>query len=270
MTGEEEAGAWVASLYAFRPVTNPEALRNVVEQACGECGLRGTVLIAPEGINVALAGRRPDIEGVIERCFPCVSARVQWSRAAAGNTVFGRLKVRVKPEIVTFDLALDAKTPVGKPVAPSDWNRLIEDPDTLTLDARNAFESARGTFRGARRVNTDSFREFRSYAGTLRRNGQRRIAMFCTGGIRCEKASALLLAQGFDEVYQLEGGILRYLAEVPDEESTFEGDCFVFDQREAVVRDDATGQVTEHGHGPRAELPSATGRTKESGPPIRS
>lgn len=270
MTGEEEVGASVAAFYAFRPITHPEALRDDVEQACRERGLRGTVLIAPEGINVALAGRRPNVEAVIERCFHCVQERVQWSRAAAGNPVFDQLKVRVKAEIVTFDLALDAQTPVAKPVAPSDWNRLIEDPNTLTLDTRNAFESARGTFRGAHPVNTESFREFRTYADTLRRDGQRRIAMFCTGGIRCEKASALLLGQGFDEVYQLEGGILRYLAEVPDAESTFEGDCFVFDQREAVVRDEATGQVTEHGHVPRVKPPSATGGATRDRPPTRS
>ena len=159
---------------------------------------------------------------------------------------------------------------MAQPVPPSDWNRLIEDPNTLTLDTRNAFESARGTFRGAHPVNTESFREFRTYADTLRRDGQRRIAMFCTGGIRCEKASALLLAQGFDEVYQLEGGILRYLAEVPVEESTFEGDCFVFDQREAVVRDETTGQVTEHGHVPRVKPPSATGGATRDRPPVRS
>ena len=243
MTAEKEAGASVAAFYAFRPIANPEALRSVVEQACCERGLRGTVLIAPEGVNVALAGRRPDIEAVVERCFPWSHA--QWSRAAAGNPVFDRLKVRVKPEIVTFDLPLDAKTPVAKPVAPSDWNRLIEDPNTLTLDTRNAFESAHGTFRGARPVNTNSFREFRTYADTLRRDNPRRIALFCTGGIRCEKASALLLEQGFNEVYQLEGGILRYFAEVPNAESTFEGDCFVFDQRVAVTRDDATGEVRQ-------------------------
>ena len=270
MTREEEVGAWVAAFYAFRPIAHPEALRYAAERACREHALRGTVLIAPEGVNVALAGRRPNIEAVIERCFHCVQECVQWSRGAAGNPVFDQLKVRVKPEIVTFDLALDAKTPVAKHVAPSDWNRLIQDPDTLTLDTRNAFESTRGTFRGARPANTDSFREFRTYADTLRRDGRRRIAMFCTGGIRCEKASALLLERGFDEVYQLAGGILRYLAEVPNEESTFEGDCFVFDQREAVVRDDATGQVTEHGHGPRVEPPSATGRTTRNRPPARS
>ena len=245
MTEAEEAGASVAAFYAFRPIANPEALRSVVEQACCERGLRGTVLIAPEGVNVALAGRQPDIEAVIDRCFPDAQNRVQWSRAAAGNPVFDRLKVRVKPEIVTFDLPLDATTPVAQPVPPSDWNRLIEDPNTLTLDTRNAFESAHGTFRGARPVNTDSFREFRAYADTLRRDNPRRIALFCTGGIRCEKASALLLEQGFDEVYQLEGGILRYLAEVPNEESAFEGACFVFDQRGAVTRDDETGQVRQ-------------------------
>ena len=241
----EEAGAWVAAFYAFRPIANPAALCCVVEQASRERGLLGTVLVAPEGVNVALAGSRPDIEAVIGRCFPFAQGRVQWSRAAAGNSVFDRLKVRVKPEIVTFDLALDATAPVATRVAPPDWNRLIEDPDTLTLDTRNAFESAHGTFRGARPANTDSFREFRSVASTLRRDGQRRIAMFCTGGIRCEKASALLLEQGFTEVYQLDGGILRYLAEVPAEESAFEGECFVFDQRVTVTRDDESGQVGE-------------------------
>lgn len=237
----------VAAFYAFRPMTEPEALRRKVEKAAREHGLRGTILIAPEGINVALAGPRTAIEAVVERCFPFARDRVQWSRAAPGNPVFGRLKVRVKPEIVTFDLVLDATTRVGKRVPPTDWNRLIEDPETLTLDTRNAFESQLGTFQGAVPAATSSFREFRDLADKLRRDGFRRIAMFCTGGIRCEKASALLLEQGFEEVYQLDGGILRYLAEVPAEQSTFEGQCFVFDHREAVTRDDETGTVVASG-----------------------
>ena len=246
------AGAWVAAFYNFRPIADPDALRRRAENAATAHDLRGTVLIAPEGINVALAGHRAGLEAVVERCFPFACERVQWSRAARGNPVFDRLKVRVKPEIVTFDRPLDATTPVGKRIAPADWNRLIEDPDTLTLDARNAFESQLGTFRGAVPAATSSFRDFRDLADKLRRDGKRRIAMFCTGGIRCEKASALLLEQGFEQVCQLDGGILRYLAEVPTEQSAFEGQCFVFDQREAVTRDEETGCVMEHAAQPDA------------------
>ena len=248
----EKDAAWVAAFYDFSPIADPDALRRSAEKAAAAHDLRGTILIAPEGINAALAGRRNGLEAVVERCFPFARERVQWSRAVAGNPVFDRLKVRVKPEIVTFDLPLDATTPVGKRIAPADWNRLIEDPETLTLDTRNAFESQIGTFRGAIPADTSSFREFRDLADKLRRDGKRRIAMFCTGGIRCEKASALLLRQGFEEVCQLDGGILRYLAEVPTEESAFEGQCFVFDQREAVTRDEQTGCVVEHASRPDA------------------
>ena len=243
--GDERGGARVAVFYVFRPVTEPEALRCAAGQVAFEHGLRGTILIAPEGVNAALAGPRTGIEAVIESCFPFASERVQWSRATQGNPVFDRLKVRVRPEIVTFDLPLRSITPVGRRVAPADWNRLIEDPDTLTLDTRNAFESELGTFRGAQPAATSSFREFRELADRLHRDGKRRIAMFCTGGIRCEKASALLLEQGFEEVHQLDGGILRYLAEVPQDQSAFEGRCFVFDQRVAVTRDEETGSVVE-------------------------
>lgn len=227
-------GISVASFYRFHPIHDVHGLRDAVEAACAERSLRGTVLLAPEGVNASLAGGRRDLETAIDRHFPRVD--VKWSSAAAGNPVFRRLRVRIRPEIVTFDLPLSPSTPVGKHVPPAAWNELIADPDVLILDVRNGYESDVGTFKGATQAATDNFRDFRDFVA--RQHGidpRRPIAMFCTGGIRCEKASAYLLAQGFEDVSQLDGGILKYFADTADADSAFEGECFVFDDRVSVV-----------------------------------
>ena len=143
--------------------------------------------------------------------------------------------MRIRPEIVTFDLPLSPSTPVGKHVSPAAWNELLTDPDVLVVDVRNGYESEVGTFKGAVRAATDNFRDFRDFVAREHGNDQRRpIAMFCTGGIRCEKASAYLLAHGFENVSQLEGGILKYFADTADADNAFEGECFVFDERVSV------------------------------------
>lgn len=227
-------GASVASFYRFQGVHDIQALREAVEASCTARSLRGTVLLAPEGVNAALAGRRGDIEAVIDRQFPGVD--VKWSTASPGNAVFGRLKVRVREEIVTFGRPLSTSTPVGKHVPPADWNRLLADADVLVLDVRNDYESDVGTFKGARRTATANFRDFPDFvARDLADQQRQRVAMFCTGGIRCEKASAYLLAQGFEDVSQLDGGILKYFAETADADHAFEGECFVFDERVSVT-----------------------------------
>ena len=227
-------GASVASFYRFHPVDDIHGLRDAVEAACAGRSLRGTVLLAPEGVNASLAGRRDDLETVIHRHFPGVD--VKWSSAALGNPVFRRLRVRIRPEIVTFDLPLSPSTPVGKHVSSAAWNELLTDPDVLVLDVRNDYESDVGTFKGATRAATDNFREFRDFVAREHGSDQRRpVAMFCTGGIRCEKASAFLLAQGFKDVYQLDGGILKYFAETDADADAFEGECFVFDERVSVA-----------------------------------
>ena len=227
-------GASVASFYCFQPVHDVHGLREAVEESCTARSLRGTVVLAPEGVNATLAGKRGDLQQVIEQHFPGVD--VKWSTASAGNPVFGRLKVRVREEIVTFSRPLTASTPVGRHVSPAEWNKLLADPDVLVLDVRNDYESGVGTFKGARRTATANFRDFPDFV-VRELAGHRRqpIAMFCTGGIRCEKASAYLLAQGFEDVSQLDGGILKYFAETADADNAFEGQCFVFDERVSVA-----------------------------------
>lgn len=223
----------VASFYVFRTLDDLDTLRNSLDEACTAAGLKGTVLLATEGVNAALAGPRPEIERVVAAHFP--EADIKWSTAAPGNPVFDRLKVRLKPEIVTFGLELSSSTRVGSHVDPATWDRLLRDPTVTVLDVRNGYESDIGTFRGAKCANTATFREFRDFVDReLHPDQDSRLALFCTGGIRCEKASAYLIEQGFEEVCQLDGGILGYLAE-EGTDSAFEGACFVFDQRVSVA-----------------------------------
>ena len=227
-------GLSVASFYRFHPVDDVQGLRETVEAACTRRSLRGTVLLAAEGVNAAVAGRRADLEYVIDRHFPGVE--VKWSSAAPGNPVFRRLRVRARPEIVTFDYPLSASAPTGRRVSAAAWHELLADPDVLVLDVRNDYESDVGTFKGAVRAATENFRDFRDFvARELGDDRARPVAMFCTGGIRCEKASAYLLAEGFEDVSQLDGGILKYFAETRDAENAFEGECFVFDERVSVT-----------------------------------
>lgn len=222
----------VASFYIFRELEGLDALRDEMEAACAARDLKGTVLLASEGVNAALAGARSAIEEVVARFFP--EADVKWSSAAPGQQVFGRLKVRLKDEILTFGKALSPSDPVGRHVEPAAWDALLDDPAVVVIDTRNDYESALGTFRGARKADTATFSEFRDF---VRREldpvRDRRIALFCTGGIRCEKASAHLIEQGFGDVCQLRGGILAYLASRGPNHA-FEGECFVFDERVSV------------------------------------
>ena len=233
----------VASFYVFRPLNDLDALRNSLDEACIAEGLKGTVLLAPEGVNAALAGARPGIERVVGVHFP--EADVKWSTADAGNPVFDRLKVRLKPEVVTFGLEISPTTPVGAHVDAATWDRLLRDPSVTVLDVRNDYESDIGTFRGAKCSNTATFGEFKDFVDREMDPGHhRRLALFCTGGIRCEKASAYLIGRGFEDVCQLEGGILGYLAEM-GADSGFEGECFVFDQRVSVTNRLTQGRYAE-------------------------
>lgn len=243
----------VASFYVFRPLNDLDTLRNSLDEACTAEGLKGTVLLAPEGANAALAGRRPGIERVVAAYFP--RADVKWSTSAADNPVFDRLKVRLKPEIVTFGLELSPTTPVGAHVNAATWNRLLCDPTVTLLDVRNDYESDIGTFRGAKCANTATFGDFKDFVDNELDPGQdRRLALFCTGGIRCEKASAYLIEQGFEDVCQLGGGILGYLAERhPD--NAFEGECFVFDQRVSVTKQLTQGRYAKRGCQPATGKP---------------
>jgi UPF0176 protein len=226
----------VAAFYRFTPLPDPAALALRLGAVAEAGAVRGTILLAPEGINGTVAGPREGVEALLAslRAIPgCESLAPQWSTAAA--MPFGRLKVRLKREIVALGMpAVDARA-TGTRVAPADWHALLDDPDVAVIDTRNAFEVAMGSFPGAIDPATARFRDFPAWWTAHRdRLAGRRIAMLCTGGIRCEKASAWLLTQGLTEVLQLDGGILRYLAETPPETSRWQGACFVFDERGAL------------------------------------
>ena len=231
----------VAAFYQFAVLPDFRELREPLRAFCAGLGLKGSILLAAEGINGTVAGSDDGIDALVEelRHGALFGGRLdhlelKFSRAAA--MPFGRMKVRLKKEIVTLgDAKADPTRQVGIYVEPTDWNALIASPDTLVIDTRNAFEVAMGTFEGALDPRIASFGQFREFAAQQLDPGKhRKIAMFCTGGIRCEKASSLLLAQGFGEVYHLKGGILRYLEEVPEAESRWRGECFVFDERVAL------------------------------------
>ena len=227
----------VAALYHFAPFPDPEALKTpLAKLACG-LGVRGTLLLAHEGINGTIAGTREGIDAVIAhiRALPGCADLI-WKESTAETMPFGRMKVRLKREIVTMGQPdIDPTAAVGRYVAPQDWNALIQDPDVAVIDTRNDYEVAIGTFRGAVDPGTRSFREFPQWWEANRAQfAGKRIAMFCTGGIRCEKSTNYLLGQGLNEVYHLKGGILKYLEDVPEAESLWQGQCFVFDDRVSV------------------------------------
>ena len=231
----------VAALYQFSPVEDPQAWRDVLDGVAREASVRGTLLIAREGINGTIAGPDDGITTVLEaiRSRPgFASLDVKYSRAA--TPPFNRLKVRVKAEIVTLGRPdVDPVKDVGDYVEPEDWNALISDPATLVIDTRNAYEGEIGAFTNAIQPNTDGFRDFPTWFETegralISERKPARVAMYCTGGIRCEKATALLKIEGVADVRHLHGGILRYLETVPAAESLWEGECFVFDDRVSV------------------------------------
>jgi UPF0176 protein len=231
----------VAAFYQFASLPDFRALRELLRTLCGDLKLKGSVLLAHEGINGTLAGDPEAIEQLIEalrhgEIFGDRLDHLELKFSSAATMPFGRLKIRLKKEIVTFgDKAADPTLRVGTYVEPREWNALIAAPDTIVIDTRNAFEVAIGTFEGAIDPAIASFGQFKEFAARhLEPSRDRKIAMFCTGGIRCEKASSYLLAQGFTEVYHLKGGILNYLEQVSDTDSRWRGECFVFDERVAL------------------------------------
>ncbi len=219
---------------------DPAALQAELQSAFTEEELLGTLLIAPEGINGTLAGTPQ----VIDSLLLLLAERTGLERSAVkfsftSENPFGRLKFKVKREILSFRHAVIDPSKAGTYVTPKDWNALIADPEVLLLDTRNTYETEVGMFQGAIDPQIGTFSEFVTYARQqLDPARHPRVAMYCTGGIRCEKASAFLLQEGFRDVYHLEGGILRYLKEVPIEESAWTGECFVFDRRRGVASND--------------------------------
>ena len=227
----------VASFYRFTELAEPQALRDTLAARCAEFGLRGTILLAAEGINATVAGPAHGVEGLLAHLarLPGLDA-LRVARSQAPRNPFRRLKVRLRPEIVTLGIpGIAPQRRTGTHVTPREWDALLADPRVVVLDTRNDYEFRIGHFERAEAPPIGHFREFpRFVAARFAADERPPVAMFCTGGIRCEKASAYLLEQGFDEVYQLDGGVLRYLAETPAGESRWQGDCFVFDERVAV------------------------------------
>jgi UPF0176 protein len=227
----------VAALYHFTRFEDPAAMRAPLQQKCEELGIIGSLLLAREGINGTIAGTAAGIESILAhlRSLPGCSD-LEHKLSTSQDRPFPRMKVKLKKEIVTMGQPdVDPKTRVGHYVEPKDWNELIQSPDVVTIDTRNDYEVAIGTFEGAIDPFTKSFREFPQWwEENKERFHNKRVAMFCTGGIRCEKSTNYLIGQGIDEVYHLKGGILKYLEEVPQEESTWNGECFVFDGRVSV------------------------------------
>jgi len=235
----------VASFYRFVDIEDPPGLCDRLQAECDAGDLLGTILVAGEGINASLAGKRQGLARLIawieaELGFDA-PLDVRWTRASAAP--FRRMRVRHKKEIVTLgrpDVRPQAGT--GRHVSPDEWNRLIGDSRTLIIDTRNRYEIEVGSFPGARDPGTDSFRGFPAFVESLSAEDRERpVAMFCTGGIRCEKAAALMQTAGFRNVHQLAGGILNYLDRVADDDNRWQGECFVFDTRVAVDRDLAEG-----------------------------
>ncbi|MBB4053067.1 UPF0176 protein [Devosia subaequoris] len=241
----------VMAVYKFAALPDVEALKGPLAEFCCGRAIKGTLILAPEGINGTVAGAPEAIDALADYLFVSgpfgarlAGAEVKYSFAETAP--FLRMKVRVKPEIVTLRAPqVDPNRQVGTYVEPEDWNALIERNDVVLVDTRNDYEVGLGTFQRALDPHTSSFVEFKDYVEKhLDPNKDRKVAMFCTGGIRCEKASSYLLSQGFEEVFHLKGGILKYLEVVPEEQSRFAGECFVFDERVSVGHGLELGNAT--------------------------
>mgnify|MGYP003630968314 FL=1 len=234
----------VAAFYKFFALPDFESRRAPLAETLEASGVKGTVLLATEGVNGTIAGTPEAIDTALAalRALPgCETLQAKF--AEADEMPFLRLKVRLKREIVSMGVpGTDPNAIVGTYVAPEAWNALISDPDTVLIDTRNDYEVAIGTFEGAVDPNTKTFREFpewfREFRAKLESEGRTpKVAMFCTGGIRCEKATSFVKAEGIDDVFHLEGGILKYLETVPEQDSKWQGECFVFDERVSVRHD---------------------------------
>ena len=238
----------VAALYKFVGLPDFRELKRPLLERCRELRLKGTLLLAPEGINGAVAGSREGIDGILDylRSEPRFADLAHKESLSAG-VPFHRMKVKLRQEIVSLGIpGVDPERLRGEYVKPEDWNAEVSRPDTLVLDVRNEYETGIGGFRNAVAPNTGTFREFPDYVeNNLNPEQHTRVAMYCTGGIRCEKASSYLLSRGFREVVQLQGGILNYLEKVDRDHSRWEGECFVFDSRVAVDHELAEGEFEQ-------------------------
>ncbi len=240
---KEEMTYTIAAFYRFAALPHPATLREELCASFSENELCGTILIAGEGVNGTVAGSAP----VIDRLLTILSEKTGLNRsdvkfATSEDRPFGRLKLNLKHDVLPFRKAEVDPTKCGTYVQPQEWNALLADPEILLLDTRNHYEVEIGTFAGATDPKIETFSDFATYVReNLDPAKHHKVAMFCTGGIRCEKASAFMLQEGFGEVFHLKGGILKYLEEVPEQESTWRGECFVFDRRTSVGHGDFEG-----------------------------
>ncbi len=226
----------IAALYKFFNLSDPKALSDKLVDLFTKTGILGTLILASEGINGTVCGTREAIDELIE--FLKVNGifqGCQYKEALCQTQVFKRAKIKLKKEIVTFGCAVDPTKRVGKYVEPEDWNALISNPETVIIDTRNKYEYKIGTFKGAINPDTDNFKQFPEFVKNhLNDKKNKPIAMFCTGGVRCEKSTAYLLDQGFEDVFHLNGGILKYLEKIDSKDSLWQGHCYVFDDRVSV------------------------------------
>jgi UPF0176 protein len=238
----------ICALYKFVNLKKFKSLQEPLLAIMNELGVKGTLLLASEGINGTIAGSQAAVENVLEFLSQNEGlSNISHKESYADENPFHRTKVKLKKEIVTMGVeGIDPNQVVGTYVKPTQWNALISDPEVLLVDTRNDYEVEIGTFKGALNPDTETFREFPKYVeDNLDKTKHKKVAMFCTGGIRCEKSTAYLKEQGFEEVYHLEGGILKYLEEVPSTDSLWQGECFVFDGRVAVNHGLEQGQYDQ-------------------------
>ena len=236
-----EENKLIAAFYKFVDWNNLKKKKSDIEKLCLKNNIVGTILLANEGINGTIAGSEESVLAVIKglKDIPLLS-EIEPKFSKAEGEIFKRMKVRLKKEIVSMGMEnIRPANLKGKTVKASDWNALISNPKTLVIDTRNQYECAIGTFKGSLDPKTKSFREFPKWSknnlkALMKKEGKTKVAMFCTGGIRCEKASSYLLGEGIEQVYQLEGGILKYLENISSDESLWEGECFVFDERVSI------------------------------------
>ena len=225
----------IITFYEFKPLNNLPEIKAALKSAMDELSILGTIIIAEEGFNATISGSPSDVEKFVKILEQTFETRLNYKSSSHAERPFLKAKVRIKKEIVSLRQTVEIEKGRGTHAKPADWNRIISDENTILLDARNDYEVEVGTFRGATNPRVEKFSDL---PGFVRENfnprEHRRIAMFCTGGIRCEKFAPFLKELGFEEVYQLEGGILKYLEEMPAEESLWEGECFVFDDRISV------------------------------------
>lgn len=236
----------IAAFYKFVPLSGLKAFREELWALCNKEGIKGTILLSAEGINSTVAGPKGSIDALLDFLRKHKGLAGLEAKFAEYDTLpFHRMKVRLKKEIVTLGVpGIDPAKLTGPHISSDQWNEIISDPETLVLDTRNDYETKIGTFKGAVVPPLETFRDFPKYVeDNLDPKKHKNIAMFCTGGIRCEKASAYMLQKGFKNVVQLEGGILKYIEETPEDESLWQGDCFVFDGRVGVDQELGAGEL---------------------------